>query len=296
MSSDKHISIIINPYSGSGFSKRKYALLKRKLDEWKLNSKLHFIRKSNSPYEFIESELKTGSKLFVVIGGDGTVNSVAKSLLGKEAVLAIIPNGSGNGLARHLHISRNFSRSVSIIRSCKIAAIDYGVVNDHPFFCTSGVGFDAHVSHIFSKKRKRGFLTYLKVILAEFPGYKKEKYQISFEDKQFTVRAFLITMANASQFGNNAFISPAAKIDDGFLDLCIIRPFPVYYAPILGLEVLTKRITSSKLYNSARVTEVTIQRNGPGWAHIDGDPVFLPSKIKYKIVAKGLKVLVPEAK
>lgn len=295
MSSDKHISIIINPYSGSGFSERKYALLKRKLDEWKFNPNFHFIRKDHSPDEFIETELKAGSRLFVAIGGDGTVNSVAKSILGKDVVLAIIPNGSGNGLARHLHISRNFSRSISILWSGKTAAIDYGLVDDHPFFCTSGVGFDAHVSHIFSKKRKRGFLTYLKVILAEFPGYKKEKYQVSLDDKQFTVRAFLITMANASQFGNNAFISPAAKIDDGFLDLCIIRPFPIYYAPILGLEVLTKRITSSKLYNSERVTEVTIQRNGPDWAHIDGDPAFLPAKIKYKIVAKGLKVLVPQA-
>jgi len=263
------------------------------LDEWKFNPNFHFIRKDHSPDEFIETELIAGSRLFVAIGGDGTVNSVAKSILGKDAVLAIIPNGSGNGLARHLHISRNFAHSISILWSGKIAAIDYGLVNDHPFFCTAGIGFDAHIAHVFSKTRRRGFLTYLKAILQEFPWYKHEKYLVSFDNKQYSVRAFLITMANASQFGNNAFISPAAKIDDGFLDLCIIRPFPIHYAPILGLEVLTKRITSSKLYSSERVTELTIQRNGPGWAHIDGDPVFLPAKFKYKIVAKGLRVLVP---
>lgn len=294
MDSGKHISVVINPFSGIGFSEGKNTLLRKKLDEWGMKPEFHYFEKSNSTERFIKSELESGSELFVAIGGDGTVNMVARHLTGQEAALCIIPNGSGNGLARHLKIPQKFAESISIIRSHTTMTIDYGLVNEIPFFCTSGLGFDAKVAHIFSQKSKRGLSSYLKVILSEFAHYRAEEYQVNLDEKHFTVKAFLVTLANAAQFGNNAFISPEAVIDDGFLDLCFISPFPNIFAPVLGLQVLSKKIGTSNYYDMTRTTEVTIKRQSPGWAHIDGDPIFLPETINYRIVPAGLKVLVPE--
>ena len=269
MDSGKRISVIINPFSGIGFSERKNTFLRKKLDEWGLKPEFHYFEKSNSTERFIKSELDVGSELFVAIGGDGTVNMVARHLTGREAALCIIPNGSGNGLARHLKIPQKFADSISIIKSHNTRAIDYGLVNEIPFFCTSGIGFDATVAHIFSKKSKRGLFSYIKVILSKFAQYREEEYQVNLNGKHFTVKAFLITLANAAQFGNNAFISPEALIDDGFLDFCQISPFPKILAPVLGLQILSKKINKSQYYDMTRTTEVTIKRKLQGWAHIE---------------------------
>lgn len=293
MDISRHISIIVNPFSGNGFSRKKLALLKRKLAEWKFNPEFYFIRKDTSHQDFILSEKRAGSKFFVAIGGDGTVNLVARHLIGDDCKLCIIPNGSGNGLARHLDIPRKFSDSISMILSKRTKKIDYGLVNEVPFFCTSGLGFDARVAHLFSEKRKRGFITYLKIILKEFIRYKGEEYQFIFPGKKFKVNAFLITMANAAQYGNNAFISPGSSLDDGLLDLCRISRFPSFIAPIIGLQLLSKKIGKSKYYNMTRITEVTIRRKSQGWMHIDGDPILLPETINYRIIPGGLKVLLP---
>lgn len=294
MNTDSHISIIINPFSGNGFSSKKYALLKRKLAEWKFNPEFYFIRKDISPQDFILSEIKAGSKFFVAIGGDGTVNLVARHLIDGDCKLCIIPNGSGNGLARHLDIPRKFSDSISMILSKRTKEIDYGLANEVPFFCTSGLGFDARVAHLFSEKSKRGFINYLKIILKEFIRYKGEEYRFIFPEKKITVNAFLITIANAAQYGNNAFISPESSLDDGLLDLCRISRFPSFIAPILGLQLISKRIGKSKYYDMTRITEVTIKRKSQGWIHIDGDPIFLSKTINYRIVPGGLNILLPD--
>ena len=294
MDTNCHISIIVNPFSGNGFSSKKHALLKRKLDEWKFKPEFYFIRKDKSPQEFILSEEKAGSKLFVAIGGDGTVNMVARHLIGTDCKLCIIPNGSGNGLARHLSIPHKFSDSISLIKSGNISAIDYGLVNGIPFFCTSGLGFDARVAHLFSKKSSRGLINYLKIILKEFVHYMGEEYQLILPNKKFTVNAFLVTIANAAQYGNNAFISPGSSLDDGLLDLCRISRFPWFSAPILGLQLLSKRISKSKYYDMTRITEVTIIQQSESWVHIDGDPIFLSKTINYRIVPGGLNILLPD--
>ena len=294
MDSGKHISVVINPFSGTGFSEGKNTFLRKKLEEWGLKPEFHYFEKTNSTERFIKSELDVGSELFVALGGDGTVNMVARHLTGKETALCIIPNGSGNGLARHLKIPQKFTNSISIIKSHNTSVIDYGLVNEIPFFCTSGIGFDATVAHVFSQKSNRGLYNYIKVILSKFAQYREEEYQVKINGKHLTIRAFLITLANAAQFGNNAFISPEALIDDGFLDFCQISPFPRILAPVLGLQVLSKKINKSQYYDMTRATEVTIKRQNPGWAHIDGDPVLLPETIHYRIVPAGLKVLVPE--
>ncbi len=143
------------------------------------------------------------------------MNMVASHLIGKKANLGIVPSGSGNGLARHLKVPLQLSKLSDFIQSHKILKMDYGMVNGLPFFCTAGLGFDAQIAHSFSEQKKRGFKSYLKVILKDFSDNKIKNFKIDFQDNSVLLSSFLITFANSSQFGNNAYISPEASVQDG---------------------------------------------------------------------------------
>jgi len=290
----RRVSIIINPISGNGFSKRKEQLLKTYLSDNHYESDICFTEKSEGSTKiFIQRQLEKACTNFLVVGGDGTVNTVGKFLAGTEGALGVIPNGSGNGLARHLQIPTKFSESISLIDNHRVIDMDYGTVNGIPFFCTAGIGFDAEVAHIFSRQTVRGFKTYLEIILKEFARYKPEKFTIQFDGKEIRTSSFLMTFANAGQFGNNVFISPDAKIDDGLLDFCLISPFPQILAPLVGAQAMSKTINSSHFYEMTRVVEAKIIREKSGWVHFDGEPVNLPKEVEFKAIPAGIKIMQP---
>lgn len=293
----KKISIIINPVSGNGFSEKQDSILKTYLDKNNYESKIFLTTKSkDSTKDFIVEQMENGCRNFMVVGGDGTVNTVGKYLAHTDAAMGVLPNGSGNGLARHLQIPVRLADSISLIDEHKIIDIDYGTVNDIPFFCTAGIGFDAEIAHVFSNQTVRGFKKYLEIVLKEFTKYKSEDFIIEFDGKELKTSSFLITFANAGQFGNNAFISPDAKIDDGLLDLCIISPFPHIFAPLVGAQVISKTINISNYYEMIRVKEAVIKRDKPGWVHFDGEPVKMPEEVRFKSIPAGLKVMQPTEK
>ncbi len=294
MRKKKKISIIINPVSGNGFSEKQDHLLKSYLDNNNYESNIFLTTKDkDSTEEFILQQLNRGCRKFMVVGGDGTVNTVGKYLAQTGAAMGVLPNGSGNGLARHLQIPVRLADSISLIDEHRVIDIDYGMVNDIPFFCTAGIGFDAKIAHVFSSQTVRGFKKYLEIVLKEFTKYKSEDFVIQFDGKELKTSSFLITFANAGQFGNNAFISPDAKIDDGLLDLCIISPFPHIFAPLVGAQVISKTINISNYYEMIRVKEAVIKRTKPGWVHYDGEPVRMPEELSFKSIPSGLKVLQP---
>ena len=113
------------------------------------------------------------------VGGDGTVNEIGCGLIGTDTALGIIPCGSGNGLARHLGISLDPFKAVKWLDKSVFRKIDYGMIENHPFFCTCGVGFDAKVTDVFSKAGSRGVLTYLESIMKEIATYRNETYKIA---------------------------------------------------------------------------------------------------------------------
>ena len=235
-----------------------------------------------------------GYDAVIAVGGDGTVNEVGCGLIGRNTALGIIPCGSGNGLARHLGIPIDPFKAVKWLDKSIFTEIDYGMMEDHPFFCTCGVGFDAKVTDAFSKAGTRGVLTYMESILKEIATYHNETYKLSFDNSSETFEAFFITCANADQWGNNAFIAPTASLQDGLLDVIAAHPFNVVDAPLIAFQLFNKQIDRNPNISVKKCQELTITRLSEGPAHYDGEPVVLGKEIHIKLIKEGLKVLFPD--
>lgn len=287
------ILFLINPISGTKKKDNLPEKILKLIDKSKYEAEIHITRFRGDATEVVPIKMIEGFRRFVAVGGDGTVNEIAKALVDSEGILGIIPLGSGNGLARHLNIPLNLEKAMKLINEGKVDSIDYGRMNDEPFFCTCGVGFDAHIGNEFAKNKGRGFLTYIKVTISDFFKYKPKKYRIKIDKElKMKTRAFLITAANASQYGNNAYIAPTADIQDGKLDICILSPFRLHRAPGLGIRMFAKKIDKSSLMHTIQASEVVLKRKKAGVVHFDGEPSEMGKKIKIRIISRGLKVMV----
>ena len=292
MGNKEKIGFIINPKSGTRTKENIPQLIEEIIDHDRFEISVKYTQCAGHGIKIANDMAKEGCTMVVAVGGDGTVNEVAQSLLHTNSALAIIPGGSGNGLARHLRIPPNVKDALKLINNCKIVEIDHGTANDVAFFCTCGVGFDAHIGHEFSKQKTRGFFTYLKSILGEFMKYKPKKYKLKTQKEKISKRAFLVTFANASQYGNNAYIAPHADIQDGKIDVCILQPFPVHKAIEIGRRLLSKKINDSKYVDIIQTNEISIKRKRKDVFHFDGEPCIMKKKIVVKAHKGGLKVAV----
>ncbi len=286
------ILFIINPVSGTRRRKDIASKIYEYVNIEKFDIKLIFTEYAGHAYELARDALKKKFDIVVAGGGDGTVNEVGSALVKSKIVLGIIPLGSGNGLARHLNIPLKTADAIEIINKQKILEIDYGLINGKAFFCTAGLGFDAKIGHKFAKKTERGFYSYFKAVVEEFFSYKSKKYKITIDGEKQKERAFLVTFANASQYGNNAFISPDAVIDDGLLDVCVLRPFPKNRVIGLGVRLFKRTLDQSPYLDIKRGKQIIVKRKKKGPVHYDGEPINMDKKMKISIVPGGLKVIV----
>ncbi len=288
----KKIVFIINPKSGNGNKADVLNIIKTELDADKFECIIRFTEYSGHAAVIASEAVADGAYIVVAVGGDGTVNEVARSLVHTDTALAIIPMGSGNGLARHLTIPINVKRAVRIINKCEIHTLDYGKINDIPFFCTCGMGFDAVVSMQFAHAGRRGPTTYWEKVLNEVIKYKPETYEIEDEEGKKTYKAFLITCANASQWGNNAYIAPHASMSDGMMDVIIVEPFNAFDAPLLATQLFSKTIESHSRIKHFRSKKIRIHRAKSGVIHFDGDPVMTEADVTVEMISQGIKVVV----
>lgn len=288
----KNIAFIINPISG-GVNKRKMPKqIEKELDHTHWLENIIFTEYAGHATELARQYAKMGFDAVVAVGGDGTVNEVASGLRDTNTALGIIPCGSGNGFARHIGMSMRFSRAIEQINRGEIISADYGMVNDHPFFCTCGVGFDAMVADQFATAGTRGMKTYMQKILKDLFSYQPETYTIHGDGIDLNPQAFLITFANANQWGNDAYIAPQASIQDGKMDIAILSKFPLIVAPGLALKLFTKSLDKGMFVTTIQAKEVTVLRGEAGPMHADGEPLQMPQELHIRIVEDGLKLLV----
>ncbi|MCF2499859.1 diacylglycerol/lipid kinase family protein [Dyadobacter chenhuakuii] len=225
----------------------------------------------------------------VAVGGDGTVNEIAQPLVHTEQPIGIIPLGSGNGLARHLGIPLTLEASLKRLFENKIITIDSAQINQIPFFCTAGMGFDAYVGHLFSQQHQRGLSTYINVSFQSYWSYKPQSFRLNGVE----THAFSLSFANAGQFGNNAWVAPQASLQDGLLDICTIKPFPKWYGTSLAYQLFTKQMKASRYIDYAHMTEAVVETDVPPMIHYDGEPFQLDTKrIEVKIKPQSLRVIV----
>ncbi len=288
------VLIIINPISGVRPKNNLPSLIYENIDLSKFSIHIEYTEYAGHATEIAADAVNNGIKYVIAIGGDGTINETAKALVGTDTALGIVPQGSGNGLARHLQISLDTAKALRAINDENTVAIDYCKANDHIFFCTAGIGFDAWISQKFSEDKHRGGFTYLKNALTEYVKYKPRYYKLITSEGLNVEKAFLVAIGNASQYGNNAYIAPEASMQDGLMDITILEPFNTLEVPQLAIQLFTKQINKNRHITMIRDKSVRIVTEKEEVMHIDGEPVKLGTEINIHTVPRGLKVIIPK--
>ena len=286
------IVFIVNPISGTSDKQHIIDLIPEYLDSRRFEWEIRRTERKGHAADIADEAVSEGVDIVVAVGGDGTVNEVARRLIHKDTALGIIPCGSGNGLARHLYIPMNPDGALQVLSDCHIEQLDYGMIDQEPFFCTCGVGFDAFISDRFAKAGKRGLLTYIENTLKEGLNYKPDTYEITIDGERQVYKAFLIACANASQYGNNVYIAPHASMSDGLMDVTLMEPFTVLEAPQIAIQLFNKTITNNSRIRSFRCQHLHIKRSAPGVIHFDGDPKEAGEDLDVKLVPRGIYMVV----
>lgn len=290
---EKSLMLIINPISGTGGKAGLPQLVIDRLSPLGYSIDTRYTTCRGDATRLAKEAVTLGYAGVLAAGGDGTINETASALCNTDVALGIIPAGSGNGLARHIGIPIDPELSLDVLVENSITSVDFGSVNGRPFFCTMGVGFDAAVSHRFARQHRRGKLMYVKSAIDEYATYRPETYTISANGRITVQQAFIIAVANASQYGNNAYIAPDASITDGLLDVTIVHAGNPLETTRMGIDMMTGYLNKNMLVETFRTPAVAIYRQSAGPAHIDGEPVELDEILDVKCHRHALKVFTP---
>ncbi len=289
------VQAIVNPISGTGGKASIARALEGMTTSRGDRVEVVFTERAGHGVELAREAVARGVRAVVAVGGDGTVNEVAGALCGTEVAFGVIPCGSGNGMARHLHIPMDTRKAIDVLNTGVVERVDYCTVNERPFFCTCGVGFDAQVSHKFANEDTRGLVTYVRTTISEYFRYRARHYRLTIDGESLEEKAFVIACCNAAQYGNNAFVAPRASMRDGQVDITVIHSFDLPSAALLGARLFTSQIERDRHVTIYRGSEIVIERDDDDVMHIDGDPVMMPARLEIRCHPSGLRVLVPDA-
>jgi YegS/Rv2252/BmrU family lipid kinase len=287
----RKLLFIINPRSGKRNSGKIIEIIKKELPE----SLPYDIQlwKNLEEFRLVEEKLNSGEYTdAIAVGGDGSVNLTGRSVMNTGITMGILPAGSGNGLARSLGYTMKTEDALKQIIAGKTAVIDSGSVNGVPFFCTSGMGFDAHIGNLFANLPKRGLKAYIKIILKEFFSYQPRTYRLKINNQEIVEKAFLITVSNAGQYGNDFYIAPEAKLTDGLFHVVVLRPPSFLKSVKFGIQALRKTTHKSSMLKTFVCRDLTIIREQDECVHFDGEPDLMGMEVKYKMHPASIKVIV----
>jgi YegS/Rv2252/BmrU family lipid kinase len=296
MNENRKVLFIINKYAGTGYQSSVEGRIISCCNEANLEATIEFTQRQKHATELARQA--ASSKIFEVVyavGGDGTVNEVAQGLLHTKQTMGIIPNGSGNGLARHLGISMNFKKSLELIRNHTIIAMDSFLINDHLSVNVSGIGFDGHVASLFAKGGKRGLIGYSKFVLKEFFSFKEFPVEANIDQAIYKRTAFVLAFANSSQFGNNARIAPHASVCDGWLDVCFIRKVPMTKAVDFAQKMFTGKIDTSPWVEIMKGKNLRVAFNQPMPFHVDGEAMTPACDFTITLQPASINMALPAA-
>lgn len=273
---------IINPISGKG---KKLKIAER------LCSKGYKVVFTEYAGHAEKLAREATERVVVAVGGDGTINEVARALVGTDKRLGIIPCGSGDGLARHLGISHDIDEAIKTVEEGHSKRIDAGEVNGRLFFSVCGVGFDAVVSEKFAESGRRGLANYIQQGLKTWADYAPEKYSVEIDGKTIQIEALFITIGNSDQWGNGAKISPLAECSDGVLDVTIVDKFGPLELPLMAYRLMDGTLHKSHSVHCYKGKHIRITREAEGPAHADGDWFITSNVLEIKILPSVLEVI-----
>jgi diacylglycerol kinase (ATP) len=297
----RKILYLVNPVSGVKKKSSLIELIIKKNKEKQLNFDI-IQTSAGGDYDFLKQKIHEEEITDIVVcGGDGTMNSIAAALTGTAVNIGIIPSGSGNGLALAAQIPTQPSKALDLIFKGNAAYIDAFYINDQFSCMLCGIGFDGLVAHEFAKQKRRGLQTYIKVSLTNFFKSKPYAFELKHDGKTFSVQAFLISIANGNQFGNNFTIAPKARLNDGLLDIVVIKKMNKFMLPFSVLRQVTgiNGIQDMREYSEKRniiyfqTAALTITNTENALLHIDGEPKDTNRQLNIRVVRNALKLIQP---
>lgn len=285
---------IFNPRSGHNV-RNPYLLdrARRFIAEHELDASVIPTEGPRHATQLAREAVEGGCSLVVAIGGDGTMNEVATALVGTEAILGLVPCGSGNGLGRHLGIPGPGRGAFRTLLNGVPRLIDTGLANGIPFFNAMGIGFDAEISHRFNRLSRRGIGAYFRTTFNAFFRFRPQRYVIRDSHVRVETTAFIVSIANSDQYGNDCFIAPGAQVDDGRLDVTVLKSVDVFNAVPLVVRLFTKSIGGSPSVARLRGSHFVIERPHPGLLHTDGETHETGASIDVSVRPRSLRIMVP---
>ena len=279
------VAFIINPYS----AKKNYQPFLEELQK-KMENPLYIISKSIEESNAFIDDNWDGVDLFVAVGGDGTISTVAQKLINTDKILGIVPAGSGNGFAKETQFSDNVTQLLGKIKNGNAKAIDTFTVNGKFSINMAGVGFDGEVVEAF-EKTSRGFANYIKTSIKTFFSYQPVAVQFQEEYKAYNGNYLMVNIANSRQFGNNAYIAPRADLSDGLLEVVLVKKFPFWHAAEFAYRMFSKKLKNNRYVQYLSVPEISFTADSNLW-HLDGEFNTIESPVEIKIIPKSLRILV----
>jgi diacylglycerol kinase (ATP) len=288
------VKFIINPKSGVYDKSHIVGIIESYIDSNKYDYEVLWTKYSGHGYRLAKEAIADGTKIVCAVGGDGSVHNVASGLVGSEVVLGIVPIGSGNGLARHLEIPTDVKAAVITLNQMKIRDIDVGKVNNKYFFNVAGFGFDGKIAKLFAKSTKRGMMKYAQLVLREFMSSKPQNFSVELDNgTRISDSALMISMANASEFGNGFSISPLSNMHDGMLELVVTRKPSIFSFPGILKKAIDRQVHTSQYVKTYRFKKMSVIQANESF-HADGEPVAVRLPATIEVVPKALKVIAGE--
>ncbi|NOX38840.1 MAG: diacylglycerol kinase family lipid kinase [Calditrichaeota bacterium] len=289
-----HILFVVNPVSGINRKPEKLiAWIHEIFSKASVDYQIQKTRYQGHGVKLAREGARQGARIVVAVGGDGTINEVARGLLNTDTALGVVPAGSGNGFARNFHIPLNQKKAIEGLLQVDYRWIDVGRINSHFFVNVAGMGLDAVISANFERFGMRGPLPYFIVGVREYFRYRPRPVELFFDGRRCERHPLLLSVANAPQYGNGAVIAPQAIPDDGFLDLCILSPLPLWRTVINLHRLFTGTIHEVDAMEIYRVKSVVVERADPGYIHTDGDPHLEGRRLEIEVLANKLKLALP---
>ena len=283
---------IVNPISGGKKKDNLPRLIESHLDLNKFEYRISYTERVEHANMLAKAAIKENYNILIAVGGDGTVNEIARAIVHTDIKLGILPYGSGNGLARMLQIPMNTIEALKLINNHKSIKIDSATLNDKAFFNIAGTGFDAQISNAFANNKKRGLMGYIRSTIQEIKNYSSEEYTIELDHLTLKKRAFIISLANSTQYGNNAHIAPNADLQDGILDVVIVKPFSFFLLPFLAWRMFANSVDKSKYVEMYQSSKIKITRNTSAPIHLDGEPCMESEILNIEVKPLSLNVIV----
>jgi YegS/Rv2252/BmrU family lipid kinase len=291
------VRAILNPRAGVAAHRTREAV-ERGRPSWK-DYAVYLTREPEHATSLAREAVAAGADLVVAVGGDGTVNEVARGLVDSPAALGIVPVGSGNGLARALRIPLQPGPALAALESGARRRMDVGTLNGRPFLNVAGAGFDAAVGHAFHERGRRGgrrgLLGYVRLSLLELRAYRPRRLTLEVPPDRLDLAVFVLTFANGPQYGSGAVINPGAKLDDGRLEVVAFESGPLWRTLAAAPLLFTGGLERAAGYRRLRGASATLTASEPVELHCDGDPVAAESRVEVGLLPRALQIVVPAA-